>query len=83
MKESVYEACLQNISKDLQLQEADVNQCASVLYDQLLKRAHGNMWELVVKDTENGINEVAATKVVFYALKAKGCVHLPIKFVIQ
>ena len=41
------------------------------------------MGQLVVKDTENGITEVAATKVVFYTLKAKGCIHLPIKFIIK
>ena len=83
MKESVYKAYLQNISKDLQLQELDVNECASGLYDELLRQAHGNTGGLVVKDTENGITEVAATKAVFYTLKAKGCVHLPIKFIIK
>ncbi|KAH9173473.1 hypothetical protein EDB89DRAFT_698171 [Lactarius sanguifluus] len=79
LKDQVYQTCLSSVTEHFQLRKEDVNSCARALYHELSKHAHGNTAELVVRDSEHTMTEVAALKAVFCALKAKGCFHLPVK----
>jgi hypothetical protein len=79
VKDPMYQNCVKNISRRLQLREADINACARVLYHELSKHAHGNTAELIADDTEHARTEVAAIEAVFCALKKKKCFHIPLR----
>ena len=83
INDTEYQGCLADVTKRYQLQTADINACASTLYHELSKHAHGNTAELAVIGSEQTITEVAALEAVFCALKKKGCFSLPMKFYLR
>ena len=83
MQDPAYEKCLEQTCQHYSLRKQDVNNCSEALYHNLSKYGHGNTHELVIRDTDHTMTEIASIEAIFGTLKVKECFRIPVKVVIE